>query len=155
MSREKKYTAAGLAKAIDAYFDSISRTVTAKEKYDTGKKDEYGHTVYKERDILNDAGKKIKYKEFVVQPTIADLCLYLGISKQTFNNYEKDEKFLDVITYARGRMEANEDKKLDDPKTVRGATLRLECHYGWKREVKVDMDAKNKQDLNVKIEVVE
>ena len=42
MAKEKKYTAKTLEKAVIAYFASISRHVTIREKYETGDKDECG-----------------------------------------------------------------------------------------------------------------
>lgn len=155
MAREKKYTPKALETAIEDYFKSISRTVTAKEKYDTGKKDSSGHIVYAYRDIVNDDGEKIKYTEFIVPPSVIDLCLFLNISRQTLLNYETDEKYLDTITRARGRIEGCKARMLHTAKNVQGVMFDLECNHKWQRQVKVDLDANGKQNLNVKIEVVE
>lgn len=43
--------------------------------------------------------------------TIEGLCIYLGISRQTFLNYEKDENYKDyfeVLTYIREKIELNQ-----------------------------------------------
>lgn len=47
MSRRKKYTANTLKKAVAAYFDSITREKDVTEAVDTGKRDKYGHAIFK------------------------------------------------------------------------------------------------------------
>ena len=153
MSKEKTYTPAALKKAIDAYFNSISRTVTAQEKVPTGKKDKWGHEIYELRDIVNDKGEKITYTEYAVPPSVLDMCLHLGICRQTLLNYESDEKYVDTITHARGRIEACKGKMLYTAKNVQGVIFDLECNHKWQREVKVKVDDDRK--LDVTIEVIE
>ena len=153
MSKEKTYTPAALKKAIDAYFNSISRTVTAQEKVPTGKKDSWGHEIYELQDVRNDEGELITYTEYVIPPSVIDLCLWLKISRQTLLNYEKNDKYLDTITRARGRIEGCKARMLHTSKNVQGVMFDLECNHKWQREVKVKVDDDRK--LDVTIEVIE
>ena len=154
MSKEKTYTPAALKKAVDAYFNSISRTVTAQEKVPTGKKDSWGHEIYELQDVRNDKGELITYTEYVIPPMTLDLCLFLGITRQTLSNYEKDERYLDTITRARGRIEGCKARMLYTAKNVEGVKFDLECNHKWKREQKMELDVKDNA-VNVNIQVVE
>ena len=77
MGRKKKYTAKELEKRVAAYFASITRTVTIKEKVE--KKDDRGRTVFEWEPVHNDAGEEIKQVEYVVPPTVAGLTEFLKI----------------------------------------------------------------------------
>jgi hypothetical protein len=123
-----------LAEAIDAYFASISRTVEAKEEYDTGEKDADGHKIYDSRPILNDAGERIRCLEFVVPPTVGGLCAHLGIKLRTWDEYcdrEKHPKFLDITEEARGRLRAWREEQLLTRKDVKGIIFDLQNNYGY------------------------
>lgn len=56
MSRPRKYTPNTLKKAVNGYFDSISRLVPLTEKRNTGRKDSDGHVIYEEVPVLNRLG---------------------------------------------------------------------------------------------------
>ena len=76
MSRQKKYsTPAALRRACRRYISSISRTVPITEPYDTGRRDEYGHVIFEMREVKNDEGEIITYREFAVPPSITALCI--------------------------------------------------------------------------------
>lgn len=134
MGRFKKYkSAAALDKAVKAYFASISRTVTAKEQYDTGEKDKDGHRIYAERDILNDAGEPIRYTEYVIPPSVGDLSEFLHIHRSTWNEYsdaKKHPEFSDTTTWARGRLRAWNERELVTRKDVKGIIFNLQNNYG-------------------------
>lgn len=88
MSRQKKYsTPAALRRACRRYISSISRTVPITEPYDTGRRDEYGHVIFEMREVENDEGEIITYREFAVPPSITALCIYLEISRETWRRY--------------------------------------------------------------------
>ena len=144
MGRPRKYTAKGLRDAVDRYFSSISRTKTATEMVPTGNVDRYGHPEMEPRVILNDNGEEIKYREYVVPPTTAGLCRYLGISHQTWAEYSdksKHPEYADSTTRARERMrEYNENELLTRAgKDVRGIIFNLQNNFGYseKREVEL------------------
>jgi len=139
--RPKKYRSGkALSEAADRYFASISRTVTAKERYDTGEKDSDGHKIYNERDILNDSGEPIRYTEFIIPPTVGGLCDYLKIHRSTWAEYCDGDvypEFSDTTTRTQGRMRAWNERELLTRKDVKGIIFNLQNNYGYsdKREV--------------------
>ena len=68
--RPKKYTRKKLREETERYFRSISRTIPARD--DTGSI------------IRNDDGNEIQLLQYVVPPSIAGLCLQLGIDRSTW-----------------------------------------------------------------------
>ena len=74
VSGRKRWSARSLRAGVDRYFSSISRTVEATERVETGPK------TFEERPILSDAGEPIRYREYVVAPTLWGLCESLGIA---------------------------------------------------------------------------
>lgn len=140
MARYKKYkTALAFAKKVDEYFNSISRTVIASEMVDTGKCDQKGRPIYEKQPIYNDNGDEIKIREYIVPPSISSLCLYLGISRQTWDNYSNTEEFLDTATHARARVEAYLESELNSRvKGIEGIKFNLQNNYGWKEKMQVD-----------------
>lgn len=142
MGRKKKYTPGTLGKAVDAYFRKISRTVSASEMVDSGERDEKGHVVFESVPILNDDGEEIRYTEYVVPPSITDLCLFLGISKQTWATYSAEDEFLDPTTRARERVEAYLNRELvQRVKGTDGIKFDLEHNFGWREHVAVEANA--------------
>lgn len=143
MGRLKKYrTAAALEKAVKAYFASISRTVTAKERYDTGEKDGSGHAVYVMRDIENDFGEPIRYVEYVVPPSVGDLAEFLKIHRSTWDDYcdiTKHPEFADTTTWARGRLRAWNERELVTRKDVKGIIFNLQNNYGMSERISAEV----------------
>lgn len=148
MGRKKEYTPEKFASAVERYFRSITRTVTAKERYDTGNKDSSGHQIFAERDILNDKGKKITYTEYVIPPSITALCLYLGITRDTFCRYAAEEGFTDTVTHARGRIEAYLEEQLMTGKKVQGIIFQLKNNYGWKDQRELELGDKTRETMS-------
>ena len=70
MSRPRKYTPNTLKKAVNGYFDSISRLVPLTEKRNTGRKDSDGHVIYEEVPVLNRLGVQATVLEYLVPPTV-------------------------------------------------------------------------------------
>ena len=131
MGAPKKYTPKALEKAVKKYFKSISRTVTATEPKPTGKLDKYGHMIYEEHTVYNDLGYPVTYTEYIVPPTVADLCAFLKIDRSTWNNYSNDPEYFDTVTHARGRMYAYlERESLIRPgKNLKGIIFNIENNY--------------------------
>lgn len=134
--RPRKYkTGMALRREIDRYFGSITRTVTATERIPTGERDSKGHEIYRIQDIVNDLGEPIRYKEYVIPPSIGGLCLFLGISKQTWSEYCGIEEFIEPTTRARARVEAYLEEQLTTrEKNVQGIVFNLQHNYGWKEK---------------------
>ncbi len=109
MKREKQWrSAASLEAEVERYFRSISRTVIAAEK---------------DVPILNDDGEPIRYREYVVPPTILGLCEFLGISRETWDDYCEGlshPEFRRAAVLARERMQDWSQRALLTKKDVRG-----------------------------------
>lgn len=150
MGREKKYTPASFKKAVDKYFDQITRTKTAEEMVPTGRVDSQGHMIFEPRTIENDKGEPITYTEFVVPPSMTELCLQLGISRETLSNYGNEEEYIDTITRARGRIEAYLEGELLKRNKVQGVIFNLKNNYGWKDKQEVSLED-NRLEVNVNV----
>lgn len=132
IGRPRKYeTAEQLAAVIKHYFDSITITRPAVEKYVDGI-DAKGKPIYKERPVITNAGTQFMEVTWITHPSIVGLCLHLGISRQTLSRYAKDAQFRDTIMRARARVEAYVAGLLYDPNSVSGAMFNLKNNFGWK-----------------------
>ena len=128
----KKYTPKTLAAAVNRYFRSITRIVTATELVETDEFDKWGHKVYKRVPIKNSLGEEVKIEEYIVPPTVSDLCLYLKIHRSTWDDYcysKKYEEFSDTTTYARGRIRAYLDRQVLIRKDVKGIIFDLQNNH--------------------------
>ena len=80
--------------------------------------------------------------------TVSGLCIYLGISKDTFSRYAKQSNFSETIKMARLMIENwTEEAALtgDIDRTV--AIFSLKANYKWKD--KQDIDVKADMKINV------
>ena len=107
--REKHWKSAGaLEAAVAGYFRSISRTVTAEDRG---------------APILNDGGEPIRYREYVIPPTVWGLCEALGISRATWESYcdpRQHPEFRSAAALARDLMQDWSQRALLSRKDVRG-----------------------------------
>lgn len=135
--RLKKYTKKSLREAIEAYFRSISHTVSVRD--DTG------------GIIRNDDGEDIRTVQFVVPPSITGLCLYLGIDRSTWQNYadaEKHPELVGICQGARTRIEAYlEQELLTREKGVQGIIFNLQNNYGWKQKQEVELGKDTRESM--------
>lgn len=133
-------------RAVERYFKSITRIVTVTENVATGQKDSQGHMIYESRPVINALGKEVTVTEYIVPPSVFDLCCFLKISESTWNNYcdpNKHPEFLGTITRTRGRMRAwNEQQLLTRPgKDLKGIIFNLENNYGYRERVDVSNES--------------
>ena len=129
MSRPRKYTPNTLKKAVNGYFDSISRLVPLTEKKNTGRKDGDGHVIYEEVPVL-------------VPPTVGGLCEHLGIHRSTWADYcdaQLHPEFSDTTTHARGRMRAWLEEQLLTRKDVKGIVFDLQNNYGYHDKKEIEL----------------
>lgn len=142
MARPRKYTKKTLDEAVERYFGSISRTVTATEQVATGQRDSKGHMIYEPRAIVNDLGEEIRVTEYIVPPTVGGLCSYLGIHRSTWAEYcdqDQHPEFSDTTTRARGRMRAYLEQQLLTRKDVKGIIFDLQNNYGYSERRQVEL----------------
>lgn len=133
--RPKKYTKKSLQEAVDGYFASIGRTVTAR--------DEHGDLLY------NDEGWEIKITQYIRPPSVSGLYLHLGIDRSTWQNYADARLHPDlagVVAQARVRMEAYlEEQLLTREKNVQGLIFNLQNNYGWREKREVELGGETRQ----------
>jgi hypothetical protein len=142
MGRQRKFTARRLGDEVERYFNSISRTVTATEKYDSGEKDSDGHVVWSYRPIVNDNGEEIRYREYVIPPTVAGLCEYLHIHRSTWADYCDAvlyPEYHDTTTRTRGRIRVYLEEQLLSRKDVRGIIFDLQNNHGYSERQTVEL----------------
>ena len=142
MARPKKYTAKGLRDGIDRYFDSISRTVTATEPVDNGRRDKYGHVIWDKEPICNDAGDEIRYVEYILPPTITGLCEFLDIHRSTWADYcdaVLHPEFADTTTRTRVRIRAWLEGQLLTRKDVKGIIFDLQNNHGYAEKQEIEL----------------
>lgn len=135
MGKPKKYTARTLARAVDAYFDSITREVEVTERVDTGRRDGQGHRIFETKPVANKLGQTVRVTEYLVPPSVRELCCSLGITRATWSNYadpDKHPELAGIVEEARERMRAwNERELVTRPgKDVRGIIFNLQANYG-------------------------
>ena len=115
--KTKKYSPRSLEAAVDRYFASIRRTVTATERVETGPK------TFEERTILSDTGEPIRCREYVVAPTVWGLCESLGITPAQWKRLcdrEEHPEMQNAVQRAAGLMREWKEQALLTKKDVRG-----------------------------------
>ena len=116
MARYKTYRTAGaLWKAVESYFNSISRTEDVMVQVGTGMFDKYGHEIMEPQPATNDLGGTIQEVVYYVPPTRGDLCDHIGISRDTWTRYcdaNQNPQFAEVTEWAEDRLRSWRDKEL-------------------------------------------
>ena len=141
--RRKTYeTAEALEKAVQAYFDSISRLEIVKIPKETEKRDEYGHKIVKLVAVKGENGQKIRKRVFYVPPEIFGLTTALGISTDTWRRYGEDEKLSEVVSWAEELMEGWKNRELLQRENKRTSGLIYEMERNHRRKHSEDTDAR-------------
>ena len=149
MARPKKYsTAAALEKAVERYWGSISYERPVVVSVPTGEVSESGEVKYKARMLLVDEdgivsqdgiGKPMTERIFLREPSVSGLCVFLGISRDTWASYKADERLQHVCEAFLLRLEDHLVDKLDGNKvkTVQGVVFNLKNNFGWRDRLDV------------------
>ena len=125
--KRRKWTSRSLEAAIDRYFASIRRTVTATERVETGPK------TFEEKPILSDTGEPIRCREYVVAPTVWGLCEALGITPAEWSRLcdrREHPELQDAVQRASGLMREWREQAMLTRKDVRGLIYHLQNHLG-------------------------
>ena len=125
--RAKKFSPRSLEAAVDRYFASIRRTVTATERVETGPK------TFEERTILSDTGEPIRCREYVVAPTVWGLCESLGITPVQWKRLcdrEEHPEMQDAVQRAACLMREWKEQALLTKKDVRGLIYHIQNRLG-------------------------
>ena len=143
MGRYKEYrTNAALRKAVERYFDSISRDRIIQEEVVLAEKDSWGHFVKELRAVQDDHGNFMHERDYVIPPTVGGLCGALNISRQTWATYcdhAKNPQFAETTDWAREQMLAWREKELlrRPAKMLKGLTFDLENNWGWRHRAEL------------------
>ncbi len=93
--------------------------------------------------------------KFVRAPSVAGLCLYLGISRSTWYAYADDAKLASVVEWARLTVEDFWVNQLAG-KFANGAKFALGCGFGWNergRWAEKDAEAPDEDDSHGVVEI--
>lgn len=149
-ARPREYTPEKLERAVNKYFMSITRRVVRKEMVPTGERDSKGRMIYEQSPILNSLGKAVEITEYILPPSVTDLCQALGIPRSTWASYcdhQLHPELTDLTEQTRERMRSwNERELLTRPgKDIKGIIFNLQSNYGCggeKREVELGPGAR-------------
>lgn len=137
----RAYSAREFADAVDGYFASIS--------YDDVARDDGG------RPIKSRAGGQIGRVRYAVPPSKQALCLYLGISRDTYAEYARREDYKAVCDRVTTEVEAYLATELDEREArgrrVDGVKFNLMSNYGWRdrREVEIGEETRESATATV------
>lgn len=157
---ERKYkTARELEGAVKNYWRSISYEKPLIISTPTGEVDERGNVKFVTKMLTEDEQGNIRVDglgrpkttvEYIAEPSAAALCLHLGISRETWAQYAKDEKLGPVCARFKLKMESYLLGKLDgnSVKNVQGVIFNLKNNYGYQDRCAVE----SKGDVSMKIE---
>lgn len=150
MAREAKYTAVELEERIEEYFrrcrrtQPVTETVPLTEVLEGGERrvvtDDRGRPVLLERNVTSDAGEVMRSSDYLIPPTITGLCLFLGISRDTWSKYSKDKSRSGVCERAKLQVETYLQHRLLEKESARGAQFALEHNFGWKERKEISAD---------------
>ena len=120
-------TEKALKKAVDAYFNAISS-----KKAIPGALSADGEQYY-----------EIVFRE---APTVNGLCLFLGISRKTWENYCANENFNFITEQTKMKMEAYCENLLltREKGSLQGVIFNLQNNYGWRE----NFDVKHSGEIN-------
>lgn len=163
--RKKEYkTAAALRRGIEEYLRSITYRVPVTVEVATETTDDKGKEIiicerkklYVDEDgFMNTegVGKPKMVTEYLEPPDPRKLYLFLGISKQTWANYAKDEKLGAVCEEFKLLCESRLAGLLESSggKSVQGIMFNLKNNYGWAEKI----EAKQEADATIRVAMVE
>lgn len=137
-----------LNKSIEHYFDSITKTEMAYNSVIVGFEDEEEkRPIYEQQPVLNNAGEQIKNTRYFDVPSITGLCQHIGITRETWRQYEKIEQFSDSIKKAKDRIEKYNIDQLYRKDQVTGIIFNLKNNFGWVDKQEIDQTIANKGGL--------
>lgn len=153
IGRPKKYGSGKvLEAAVEAYFDSISYRVPVVVTTATGEVDEEGNAKVVTKMLREGAdgvGAPVTQRKYLEPPSVAALCLYLGISRDTWAEYGRSAAMAAAVERTRARLEAYLVAQLEG-RHVQGVIFNLKNNYGWKDKQEFGMDRETRQALSAR-----
>lgn len=149
VGKPRKYgSALALRRAVGVYFDSISRMAPVQEMVYTGQVTQKGAPIMEPRDVKGPDGSPVMHMEYLVPPSEAALCLALGISMRTWENYQDEARYPGygaVIQGAKLRIMAYlVEQSMVREKGLAGILFNLSANYGMseKRELELGQETR-------------
>lgn len=138
----RKYkTPKALQKAVDAYFASISYTRNVViYRQEIGVNQKTGDPELKRipEELRDEDGNYVLETVWLEEPSKAALCLYLGISADTWSRYAKEDSDLKPVTdYVDLVMLKRLTYLLNTKNSTQGIQFNLKANYGWTDRVEV------------------
>lgn len=134
----RAYSEEEFRRAVRKYFASIS--------YEDVAKDLEGEP------ILSCSGKPIKLVRYAVPPSKQALCLYLGISRDTYSEYSHRKGYSAVCDEVSTRVEAYLATELDERENrgrrVDGIKFNLANNYGWRERREVELGEETRREAS-------
>ena len=138
MGRRRKYSPRTFEKACEAYFRRRAYEVPVQRLVPNGRTNAKGLPVMVYENVINADGNTVFVTEYSSPPSVESLCLELGITRATFANYARDERYCDVCDGVKLRIEEYLHRQLNQRiKGVEGVIFDLKVNHGW-REGKED-----------------
>lgn len=145
-------TAAALRRAVNVYFSGISRLVPVTRMEWNGDFTQKGAPIYEPRVVLDVNGKPLQRLEYTVPPSEAALCLALGISMRTWENYQEKEGFEDyndVIRQAKLKIMAYLlEQSMVREKGVTGILFNLSANYGMSEKKELELGKETRKAIS-------
>lgn len=149
IGRPKTYeTAEQLRRGVERYFASITyeRDVVV-YRPEIREKDGEDVLVKVPEYLLNKDGEPVQETVWLMEPSIEDLCLSLGVSDTTWGNYMKDETLGPVAQAAKAAIRARLVQLLNTRNSTHGIEFNLQNNFGMAQKVE------NNGDTTVRIEM--
>lgn len=135
---------------IDDYFNSITISKPRFDKIVVGYEDEERKKpIYDEIPVLNNKGDQIIDTVYTEVPSIISLSHYIGITRETLNQYKNNVLFSDSIKRAKEKIEIYLETELFRQQgQVTGIIFNLKNNFDWKDKTETEMSG----NLNLTIE---
>lgn len=162
---QRKYKPKELEQAVERYFDSI-RVVQPLIVAEPDLKmqpdgtygvelDAFGHPKKRYVQKIAMDGTPATEEIWLKKPSMAGLCLYLGIHRSTWAEYGKKKAYADTVERARGRVEEFLAGKVLEKSSAAGAKFSLQHNCGWKERQEISLDEKTREAVSQKMTMTE
>lgn len=131
---------------IDDYFNSITISKPRIETKVIGFEDEEKKKpIFEEIEVLNNKGEQIIDTIYVEHPSIISMSHYIGITRETLNQYKNNPLFSDAIKRAKERIEIYLESELYRSQgQVTGIIFNLKNNFDWKDKNETELSGEIK-----------
>lgn len=134
-------------KAVETYFDAITRERRLTEWVDSGERTNKGKPLMVEREVLGLDGQPVIVFDYIMPPTMPALLLSIGVSKTAWHDYRGREGYAEICEDAKLRIEAHLAEQAVIRDNPRGVMFTLENNYGWRSSKEVELGRETRAAL--------